>query len=165
LLEGFKRESGVFEIVLDEEDLHRASNGFAVHDALTFGFPAGFRLGEEGLVFHATTRLGHPGGNSVSPFGIMGGILVGLHSGRVAIDFVENEPIRVVDLLDDVETQVPRLPDGGPGVFESRLDELVAVLFLDAHMNTHGKHFDALPMEGPVGEDRRNNNIAGCPPT
>jgi len=70
----------------------------------------------------------------------MGGLLVGLHPGRVAVNLKENESVRIVSLLDHVEPQVARFRQRQPGVFQSGRNELGTVLRFDVYVNTDGVH-------------------------
>ena len=67
---------------------------------------------ETGFVLYALTWLGHPGFYNFSPPGIMGGLFMGLGSLLVAIDFVQDKPLRIIGLLEYVKTQIARLKDG-----------------------------------------------------
>ena len=90
---------------------------------------------ENGAVVYALARLGHPGFHKVAPPRVMGRLFVGLRGLFVAIDFVEDKPLRIIGLLQDVKTQVAGLQDCAGGVFARGRDECLNMLWLD--LNEH----------------------------
>src|SRR5450756_3040362 len=79
---------------------------------------------KEAVVAHALTRLGHPVFHSCPPREVVRRLLVCLRSSLVAVRLVGHEARRVVGRLEDVETEVPRLPDGTLMVGPNGLDEI-----------------------------------------
>jgi hypothetical protein len=70
--------------------------------------------------------LGHEkSGNRVPPLGVMSSASVGLDSLFIAIELEQHEPARIVDLLNDVESNYARLFPTVSGVLFRFRNELV----------------------------------------
>lgn len=60
-----------------------------------------------------------------------------VHTGFVPPDFVKDEPVWIVGLLEHVEPEIPRLLNGRPGVFQGRLEESFSVFRFYVNINAH----------------------------
>ena len=55
----------------------------------------------------------------------MGSLFVGLGGIFVAVDFIQDEPQRIIGLLKHVKSQIARLQDGASSVFLRGRDEIL----------------------------------------
>jgi hypothetical protein len=65
---------------------------------------------------------------------------VGVRCWGVSVYFVQNEPVRIVGLLKDVEAEVSRFLDCISGVFQRGVDERLAKLRLDVNVDANQVH-------------------------
>jgi hypothetical protein len=94
-------------------------------------------LGKEIHEFQARARLSHHGSDRISPDSIMSGFFVALCGVFVSVDFDQNEPVRIIQSLNDIKTRDAgfsnarlSILDGG---FTERLDKLG--FHVDVNMN------------------------------
>jgi len=90
--------------------------------------------------FHAGAWLSHHGGDGVAPKLIVSGLLVCCGRLRRSVDFDEDKPRRIVDLLDDIEAGDAWFPDRLPGVLLARGLEGFDVLRLYVNSDMNDEH-------------------------
>ena len=91
-------------------------------------------------VLRAGAGLGHHGGDGVAPGLIMGGFLVLSGSVRVAVNLDQDEPGRLIELLDDVEPGDARFLDARAGVGEGGRAKRLDALGLDLDLDVDDEH-------------------------
>src|SRR5437867_242474 len=91
-------------------------------------------------MLEADTALGHPVLHGVAPPEVVVRLLVAREALLVPVDFVEEEPVRVVLAAQDIEPHVPGLLARVPSVFERRADEGLVELRPDMNRDANDVH-------------------------
>jgi hypothetical protein len=129
-----------------------------------------FWLTTEFLVFRKQVREPYSGArnthhrsNGVPPFGIVRGLFVGLRGCLVAIDLHQNEPGRIVHLLDHIKPGDSWLANAVPRIFERRFNK--SIHRFGVHVNVdmnyeHASMFDADLPSCKRGRDQCQGQIS-----